>query len=45
MIDISLLDQHKYNNYNTNKSKYSQSDSKTNLDKIKDLNILNFLGS
>ena len=34
-----LLDQYKHDNYNTNKSQDSQSNSKANPDKIKNLNI------
>lgn len=34
-----LLDQHKYDKYNTNKSQNCQSNNKANRNKITDLNI------
>ncbi len=38
-IDSGSLDQHKYNDYNTNKSQDSQSNDEANLSEIEDLNI------
>ena len=38
-MDNGLLDQHKLNDYNTNKLKDSQFNGEADLDKIEDLNI------
>ena len=37
--NIGLLDQYKYNDYDTNKSQDSQSNGEANLDEMKDLNF------